>query len=136
MENLKFKLGDRVAYTGGYIGEKETGTIVGIDTRDTCVPYALCLDNGRGYRIIGQYKITTKWLESFNEENINTPLVWALESDIELLKEDESIKGQFDIVRDRKKAELEEIDKQLEEYEKVVKELKDKRESIKRDYYL
>ena len=59
MENLKFKLGDRVAYTGGYIGEKETGTIVGIDTRDTCVPYALCLDNGRGYRIIGQYKITT-----------------------------------------------------------------------------
>lgn len=136
MENLKFKLGDRVAYTGGYIGEKETGTIVGIDTKDTCIPYTLCLDNGRGYKIFEQYKTTTKWLKSFDEKNINTPLVWASDSDIELLKEDESIKGQFDIVRDKKKAELEEIDKQIEEYEKVIKELKDKRESIKRDYYL
>lgn len=136
MENLKFKLGDRVAYTGGYIGEKETGTIVGIDTRGTCVPYALCLDNGRGYRIIEQYKTIIKWLESFNEENINTLLIWASDSDLELLREDESIKKQFDTVRDKKKVELEEINKQIEEYEKVVKELKDKRESIKRDYYL
>lgn len=136
MENLKFKLGDRVTYTGGYTGEKETGTIVGIDTRDTCIPYALRLDNGRGYRIIEQYKTATKWLESFDEENINSLIVWASNGDLELLREDKSIKKQFDVVRDKKKAELEEIDKQIEEYEKVIKELKDRREAIKRDYYL
>ena len=72
----------------------------------------------------------------FDEENLNSLIVCVSSNDLELLGEDESIKKRFDVVRDKKKAELEEINKQIEEYEKAIKELKDKREAIKRDYYL
>lgn len=136
MKELKFKLGDRVAYTGRHTGEKETGTIVGIYIKYSVAPYIICLDNGRGYRIFGQFKTTIKWLESFDEENLNSLIICASSNDLELLGEDESVKKRFDVVRDKKKAELEEIKKQIEEYEKAIEELKDKREVIKRDYYL
>lgn len=136
MENLKFKLGQRVVYTGGIKGEEETGTIVGIDTRENAILYALCLDNGRGYEIFEAYKTTVEWLKSFDEYNVNNLVIWASSNKLDLLKNDENIKKQFDAVRDRKRAELEEIDKQIEKYKKAIEELEDRRNAIKMDYYL
>lgn len=138
MENLKFKLGDRIVYTGGDMGKRETGTIVGIDidARNSVIPYALCLDNGRGYHTIDLYKTTVNWLENFGKNNVDRLILWASNSELELLREDESIKIQFNTVRDRKRVELEEIDKQIEEYKRGIEELEDRRNAIKMDYYL